>query len=291
MVDEKKLQSLLVVVDKGSISKAAADLDYSQPALTQMMNSLEEELGCRLLNRSYSGVVLTEEGRSLLPYVKSAVRALSQLRQAAKQTATTHGRILRMGAYPSITQSWLSSAIRSFQQLHPNITIELHVGGYEIGGLLESGKLDVAFLSEALDEACTWIPLMQDPFVAALPKRSPLADNKTVSMEQLLSYTLILEETHELQPLLRQFHIKPGMQINAADDSSRIALVEQGMGVAILPATSLAKCSGRISMIPLIPPISRTLGAVYIGIPTKETELFLDFLKTIFLSPTDQDLP
>lgn len=77
------------------------------------------------------------------------------------------------------------------------------MGGYELGELLESGKLDMAFLSEALEGECTWIPLMEDMFVAVLPKNSPLAGEAAVTMEQLLSYTLILGETHELQPLIR----------------------------------------------------------------------------------------
>lgn len=289
MVDEKKLRSLLTVIERGSISKAAAELDYSQPALTQMMNSLEEDLGCRILDRSHSGVTLTEDGRRLLPYVKSALRSLSQLRQAACTHA--HRKTLRMGAYPSITQSWLSSAIGSFQQVYPDIRIELRVGGYELGELLESGKLDMAFLSEALEGECTWIPLMEDMFVAVLPKNSPLAGEAAVTMEQLLSYTLILGETHELQPLIRRFQIRPGMQISAADDASRIALVEQGVGVAVLPATSLSNCSGRVSAVPLIPPISRMLGAVYMGKPTREAQLFVDFLKESLLDRDQSALP
>ena len=83
---------------------------------------------------------------------------------------------------------------------------------------------------------------------------------------------------------------KPGMHIKAADDASLIALVEQGMGAAIWPYTSLAKYSGRVSIIPLIPKNSRTRGAVYIGTPIKETGLLLELLKTNVLSQAGQNL-
>ncbi len=278
-MDVRKLSCFLTIAASGSISKAAETLEYSQPALTQMMNGLENELGCHLLKRDFSGVVLTEEGKHLLPYIQSVVQAEEKLQQESSQMRDSQRRILRIGSYPSIMQSWLSPIIRDFQEFNPGITLELHVGGDELTSLLEGGKLDLAFLSEKKGKNCTWIPLMDDPFYAIVSQNSPLAEKNSVSLKQLISHPLILEETRELQPFLRGLPIQAKMQITATDDASRITLVEQGLGVAILPATSLSNCSSRIRILPLSPSIKRILGAAYSGKASKEVTAFLRFLQ------------
>ena len=80
-MDEKKIQAFLTVVKLGSINKAAERLDYTQPALTQMMNSLERDLGCRLLSRGHGGVKLTQEGEALLPLLKDISGSMQKLRK------------------------------------------------------------------------------------------------------------------------------------------------------------------------------------------------------------------
>ena len=66
-MDIQKLQTLAVIQEAGSFSRAAETLGYSQAGLTYMMNSLENEIGLRLLDRSYSGVRLSETGMRVLP--------------------------------------------------------------------------------------------------------------------------------------------------------------------------------------------------------------------------------
>ena len=68
-MDIQKLQALAVIQEAGSFSRAAETLGYSQAGLTYMMNSLENEIGLRLLDRSYSGVRLSETGKTLMPKI------------------------------------------------------------------------------------------------------------------------------------------------------------------------------------------------------------------------------
>lgn len=279
LMDEKKLNGLLAVAKFKSLSRAAEALNYTQPALTQMMNSLEKELGCCLLERNHIGTELTENGRRLLPYIRGAVRALERLRKEADQLQRSSHRLLRIGTYPSITQSWLSSVIRQFQNIYPDISIELHVGGYDIAPRLEAGNLDLAFLAEDVERDCNWIPLMKDPFFAVMPKSCPLADQESVTIEQLMAYPIILNDCHELEPLIQKYDIRESMHITSTDDASRVSFVEQGLCVAVLPGTSVAMHSDLIRTAPLIPAVHRTLGAVYPGKATKEIELFIRFVQ------------
>ncbi|MGN0485558.1 MAG: LysR family transcriptional regulator [Lachnospiraceae bacterium] len=69
-MDERKLKTFLAAVETGSFNKAADQMNFSQSAVSQMMNSLESELGCRLLVRGNAGIELTAAGRELLPLIE-----------------------------------------------------------------------------------------------------------------------------------------------------------------------------------------------------------------------------
>ena len=82
-MDSKKIKALLTAAESGSLTAAAATLGYTQAGLTQMMNSLENELGVRLLVRGKNGVRLSDAGQSLLEpmraFVAEADSALTRL--------------------------------------------------------------------------------------------------------------------------------------------------------------------------------------------------------------------
>ena len=82
-MDDGKLRALLTAVDCGSFSKAAAQLVYTQSAMTHLVNKLEAEIGCTLLERDSQGIRLTDAGRQLLPYIQNVVCACDTLLQEA----------------------------------------------------------------------------------------------------------------------------------------------------------------------------------------------------------------
>ena len=82
-MDDGKLRALLTAVDCGSFSKAAAQLGYTQSAMTHLVNKLEAEIGCTLLERDSQGIRLTDAGRQLLPYIQNVVCACDTLLQEA----------------------------------------------------------------------------------------------------------------------------------------------------------------------------------------------------------------
>ena len=82
-MDIQKLQALAVIEQAGSFSRAAETLGYSQAGLTYMMNSLESEIGLRLLDRSYSGVRLSESGKALMPKINRLLQVYDALNAPA----------------------------------------------------------------------------------------------------------------------------------------------------------------------------------------------------------------
>ena len=120
-MDDGKLRALLTAVECGSFSKAAARLGYTQSAMTHLVNKLEAEVGCTLLERDSQGIRLTDAGRHLLPYIQNVVCACDTLLQEAAEQNDPRTRTLRIGCFASIARARLPELLRAFRELHPEI--------------------------------------------------------------------------------------------------------------------------------------------------------------------------
>lgn len=276
-MDEKEIQALLTAIRVGSFSRAAEELGYTQPGLTQMMNRMERELGCKVLCRSYSGVQLTLEGQKLLPFFENVSRSLSALHGEIEHLRAGNGQVIRIAAYPSVAKSILPSLIQKFQAHNPNITLELQISGYDIREWVSSGIVDLAFVDEGLGEKQDWLPLFRDPYFVAVSADSPLSTRKSVTVQDLADQAFILSQINELKPLSRLGKLREQLHINASDDTAVLSLVEQGLGVTILPESSLKGHSDKIRVLSLDPPLRRTIGIVRSKTVNRSADEFVDF--------------
>ena len=167
-MDDNKLRALLTAVQCGSFGKAAAQLGYTQSAMTHLVNKLEAELGCTLLLRSSHGVRLSEEGEHLLPYINQVISACDALRGEAEVQGELYGRGLRIGCFASIARSRLPDLLQKFRKLHPEIKVDVLVQGNELADALEQDKIQLALVDEACAKGFHWTPLTDAPLVAAV---------------------------------------------------------------------------------------------------------------------------
>ena len=112
-MDDGKLRALLTAVECGSFSKAAAQLGYTQSAMTHLVNKLEAEVGCTLLERDSQGIRLTDAGKHLLPYIQNVVCACDTLLQEAAEQNDPRTRTLRIGCFASIARARLPELLRA----------------------------------------------------------------------------------------------------------------------------------------------------------------------------------
>ena len=127
-MDTEKCAALLCVLEHGSITAAAEQLGYTVSGVSRMMASLETECGFPLLARSKSGVVPTEECKSMLPTMKELAR-LGRLygeRSAAIRGLETG--VIRVGSVYSAYYDWLTQTMASFSAQHPGIEIHFLQG-------------------------------------------------------------------------------------------------------------------------------------------------------------------
>ena len=115
-MDANKVRIFLRAVENGSLLKTASQLGYTQAGLTHMMNTLENEIGVKLLQRGKFGIRLTEEGKRLLPYFKELISAEEKLFREAELIQKQKASIIRLAAVSSVIRTWLPDAMRIFQE-------------------------------------------------------------------------------------------------------------------------------------------------------------------------------
>ena len=255
--------AFLKVVEMGSFTKAAEILGYTQPAMSQMIASLENELSIKLLYRSRYGVRLTPEGERLLPSIQSSVAQFQSMQNIAGEIRGLDSGVVRIGTISSISCHWLPPVIRQFWEKYPNVQLVVHQGDYTtIPEWVRTGELDFGFVTPDAVEGTDSRFLKTGEHRACLPKNHPLAQKQSVTLEELSKEPfLLLEEGIYSEPLaaFQTAGLEPNIRMTMHDDYSILSMVEQGLGVTILPELVLRKQSYDIVMLPTEPMITRRI--------------------------------
>ena len=276
--------ALLKVVEVGSFTKAAEILGYTQPAMSQMIASLESELSIKLLYRSRNGVRLTPEGEHLLPSVQSTVAQYQSMQNIAGEIRGLESGVVRIGTISSISCHWLPPVIKQFWQKYPNVQLIVHQGDYTtIPEWVRTGELDFGFVTPDAVQGTDSRFLKYGEHRACLPKDHPLAKLPAVSLEALAKEPFLLLEEGIYSEPLAAFHaagLEPNIRMTMHDDYSILSMVEQGLGVTILPELVLRKQNYEIVMLPTEPMVMRRISII----SRNENEMsiaarrFIDFL-------------
>ena len=255
--------AFLKVVELGSFTRAAEILGYTQPAMSQMIASLENELSIRLLYRSRYGVKLTPEGERLLPSVQSSVAQFQSMQNIAGEIRGLESGVVRIGTISSISCHWLPPVIRHFWEKYPNVRLIVHQGDYTtIPDWVRTGELDFGFVTPDAVEGTDPRFIKFGEHRACLPKNHPLSGKAYVTLKELAAEPfLMLEEGVYSEPLaaFRAAGLEPNIRMTMHDDYSILSMVEQGLGVTILPELVLRKQSYEIVMLPIKPMVMRRI--------------------------------
>lgn len=277
-------QALLQVLESNSFSLAAKTLGYTQSAVSQMIKSLESELGVTLLVRSRTGVALTREGEAMLPYIRDVVRAHQALADQAASLRGLEQGVVRIRSFNSVSSSLLPRAIQRFKQWHPAIRFELHQGLYqELEGLVRGGVVDFSFTDLCRPTEFSSRELFEDAYLAVLSKDHPLLRFDPIPRAEFVREPFILLDEGRGGATLNAFlaeHPDLDVQYRVGDDYSVLNMVENRLGVAVLPEMVARHAPSGVAVRQLSPPLLRRVGVIY----RKETELssaaraFLDVL-------------
>jgi DNA-binding transcriptional LysR family regulator len=147
------LRCFVTVAREGTVSRAAAALHLSQPAVSLQLKGLEESAGLLLFNRTPGGLILTEAGTALLPHAQKALSGLSGFRAAADSLKDAVRETLRVGTILDPEFTRLGVFIKELAASSPQIEVFLRHGmSDEVLAQIGKGELDVGFYIDATPE-------------------------------------------------------------------------------------------------------------------------------------------
>lgn len=241
----QKYTAFVKAVEYGSFTRAAEVLHYTQSGISRMIADLESEWGVSLLERGRAGVSPTSDGLKLLPMLRNICREQELLTAQVGDLHDMQSGLIRIGTFSSVATHWLPTMIKRFQQDYPKIDFELLLGDYtEIESWIEEGRVDFGFLLLPTSRELQTIPLEKDRLLAVLPEDHPCAACERFPMKELENYPFMLLEKggkNEISAIFEQNHLTPQIQFTTLDDYAIMSMVENGLGISILPELILRR--------------------------------------------------
>ena len=183
------------VAEAGNITAAAQALYISQSAVSQSIKQLEGDLQTRLFARNSRGVTLTADGKLLYEYVRSAIGLLETGEAKLSQTRELQMGHLTIGASDTVTSQFLLPYLDSFHKQYPAIHIQIVSGrSHKVLGLLQSGKVDIAFASTPNEGSFETIPCFATHSIFVASPDYPCDFNHIYTLAEIADFPLILLE-------------------------------------------------------------------------------------------------
>lgn len=279
-----RYEILIKVIELGSLTKTADYFNYTQSAVSQIINSLEVELGISLITRNHSGVQLTAEGKQLLPYLRDISNSHHRLSEKVFELLRMETGLIRIGTFSSVSCHWLPPLIKGFKSMYPNIKFELLQGDYsEIEAWISDGVVDFGFIRLPSSKNLQTISLKNDRMMVIISKDHPYAKKTFFPIKAIANEPFILLETGTKQEILQIFKdskITPNIHYSAKDDYTIMSMVENGLGISILSELVLTRNPYEILEKEIRPTFYRTLG---IALKSKENaslavKYFIDYI-------------
>ena len=234
----QKYLALLKTVELGSISLAAEQMGYTQPAVSRMIADLEAQWKVELLRRNRSGLEPSAACLQLLPILRSLQADCDALDFAVSEIHGAHTGLVRVGVFTSVADMWIPNLLKSFRQQYPKIEFDLvNMESYvEIESNIRHGKVDCGFVRLPTVHDLQVHFLMRDELVAVLPPEHPLADAPVFPVAQLADAPFIRlreKEDLEVSQFLDRISDAPDFCYEVGSDHTALSMVEQGLGMTI----------------------------------------------------------
>lgn len=249
-MDINQLNCFISVAQTLNFSEAARRNYVSQSTVSRYISDLEKEFGVQLFTRSHRDVIITNEGKTLLPYVIEVVETLKKAKTIIKQMHDGgQGRITLGCDVTSL--SFPSKCITDFSGKYPNIVIDIkQLDGADRNQAITSGEYDFCFMPRDMVPESSGIESVvthYESLSVVTVKKGIFKGKKSVSLRDIAKEKLLLLSESvcpivymEIMDLFRTFHISPSVESVFDDLVSMYVAVSSGIGVSIIP-NSLAR--------------------------------------------------
>lgn len=225
-------------------TKAAEELNISQPSLSHAIRELEKELGTKLFEKQGRGVVLTKYGRLFREYADESLKILDTgIRKVRSLTGQTEG-VVELAYIYTLGSEFVPQLVSDFIRTHEELKVQFRftVGNTsEVIQGIKDERFVIGFCSMTERESdISFTPVGTENLVVVVPKGHPLSDEEAVDLEQAAAYPQIFfTQNSGLRPVVdrmfEQIKVRPRIAYEIEEDGSMAGLVAQNFGIAVMP--------------------------------------------------------
>jgi DNA-binding transcriptional LysR family regulator len=243
MFDPRRLYVLQAIAEHRSLTRAAAALVMTQPAVSRQLAALEREVGVPLVARNPRRVALTAAGEALVEEAAAILPAVERADRRLRGHAAPDGGAIRLGAVPSAMVGLVPEALEALRAERPRVELRLEEGwSQDLARRTARGDLDLAVVAGPGEL------LVREELVALLPGGHPLADRTALRLADLAAEPwLVAPEPAGRQAVLEacaRAGFAPRIVAGVAWEATA-ALIAAGVGVALAPAGLAARLRDR----------------------------------------------
>ena len=260
LLDSRQLRAFVTLARTGSFTQTARELHVSQSAVSHSMKALEQEVGCRLLDRLGKRVLLTQAGEHLLHHGQRILREMEVARGSLQQLGKWGRSRLRIGASITACQAILPPVLRELKESFPQCLINIEPGdSLETLEMLRAQRIDLAIALHTDDDPRLELhPLFADEMVFVMSPLHAWALQGHATREQIpkQQYVLYSKASHTFR-LTEEYFRKEKMVLNTVIELGSMEaikeLVKLGLGISILASWIARKelAEGSLVALPL----------------------------------------
>lgn len=265
MIELKRLNAFVTVVEAGSITRAAELLFIQQPPLTRLLQGLEQEFGVPLLQRLPRGVIPTEAGEVLLQEARAVLARAAQLSAAMHRAAQGEQGRVRIGFTSSAAlHTFVPALLRRYREIYPAVSTHLEESGSgELLASVVAGELDVAFVRMRVKDMpeLEMEKVLEEPMWVAVPSGHKLASRtsaRPLKLEELSNEPFVLYRRRAGQGLydaILAAYVRAGFSPHIVQEAPRLtsclSLVGAGLGISIVPESMTRLGGDGVVFLPL----------------------------------------
>ncbi|ACR13704.1 LysR substrate-binding domain-containing protein [Teredinibacter turnerae] len=271
-MDIKQLRYLVGIADEQHVGRAAERLHVTQPALSQQLRKLEEEIGSPLFERHHRGMRLTIAGQVMLKHARQILAQMEDARNEIDSLADTGECLVHIGTIQSMNFHLIPTAISRLQESEPNIHVRVaELSGSQLEDSVAKEKLDfgIGFLPTIREDLVTE-QLFSENFYLAVHRSHPLAEQEVVDFKQLHGLSMALLTDRYISRRLfdtaaLRASIRPKIKVETNTTASLLLIACVSQLAVVLPRAAIPEwIQSKVAMITLKnPTLQRSVGLIW----------------------------
>ncbi|KAB8313480.1 LysR family transcriptional regulator [Erwinia endophytica] len=256
----RHIEVFQAIIDTGSISGAARQLNVSQPNVSRVLNHAEQQLGFALFERRSQGMSPTLEAQRLIPEIRELYNRLQAISALTEQLRKGEGQTVRVGAAHAFGQMILAPALVEYRQQYRYVNVELVTEHFQtLCQNLLADQLDFALVfGQQVSGELVSEPLFHSSMVALLPAQTAVSG--PVSLDWLCQNNLLMMQQedplgHVLHRALRDKGLQPANSLYIKTYSVIADMVLAGGGVGIVDLFTARRYADQLRVVPVAQPL------------------------------------